>query len=264
MLGHIKKIDKEDQLPRIAISIVSHRQARLLTGLLTDLSSLLHEARFTVLLTLNVPESVPFDASDFPFSLIIIHNASRKGFGANHNAAFALMARNNDANYFCVVNPDIRIIGPDFFSRMLKNIFAFADCGAVAPIVKNNLLVIEDHARPLPTPFVLARKLFGFKEPPSHSDPDWVAGMFMLFPKDVFARLGGFDQKFFLYYEDVDLCCRLRLAGYRIVVEADAVVIHDARRASHRRLYYFYRHLVSVLRFFLSPVYFKCRRLRRE
>ena len=260
----MRKSTKENQLPRIAISIVSHRQGGLLTGLLADLSSLLHEARLTVLLTLNVPESVPFDASDFPFSLIVIHNASRKGFAANHNAAYAMMTRNNEADYFCVVNPDIRIIGPNFFSRMLKNTFAFADCGVVAPVVKNNFLEIEDHARPLPTPFVLARKLFGFREPPSHSDPDWVAGMFMLFPKDVFARLGGFDQKFFLYYEDVDLCCRLRLAGYRVVVEPDAVVIHDARRASHRRPYYFYRHMVSVLRFFLSRVYFRCRRLPRS
>lgn len=222
------------------------------------------DAELLVFLTINVPEALSFRDSQFPFALTIVHNASKKGFGANHNAAFARMARNNDAEYFCVINPDIRIIGSNFFSQMLKNIFAFPDCGLVAPVVKNNLLEVEDHARPLPTPFVLARKLFGFKQSSSHSNPDWVAGMFMLFPKEVFARLGGFDEKFFLYYEDVDLCCRLRLAGYRIVVEPDAVVIHDARRASHRRPYYFYRHLVSVLHFFLSPVYFKCRRLRRE
>lgn len=259
----MENANRINSLPRIGVSVVSHRQASLLPPLLADLAAQMSEAELSVFLTLNVPEPLGFDATEFPFSLTIIRNDSRKGFGANHNAAFAMMAAKDESDYFCVVNPDIRIIGPDFFSRLLKNTLSFANCGVVAPVVKNNFLVIEDHARPLPTPLILARKLFGFQEPPPPSDPDWVAGMFMLFTKEVFARLGGFDEKFFLYYEDVDLCCRLRLAGYRIVVEPDAVVTHDARRASHRRPYYFYRHLFSVLRFFLSRVYFKCRRLPR-
>lgn len=252
-----------NSLPRIGVSVVSHRQANLLPPLLADLAAQMAEAELSVFLTLNVPEPLGFDATDFPLSVTIIRNDSRKGFGANHNAAFAMMAGEDECDYFCVVNPDIRIAGRNFFSQMLKNTLAFADCGVVAPVVKNNFMTIEDHARPLPTPFVLARKLFGFNEPSSCADPDWVAGMFMLFPSVVFARLGGFDEKFFLYYEDVDLCCRLRLSGYRIVVESEAVVIHDARRASHRRPYYFFRHLVSVIRFFVSRVYFRCRRLPR-
>lgn len=231
--------------------------------MLADLATLFNEAKLTVFLTLNVPEPVPFGASDFPFPLRIIRNTTGKGFGANHNAAFALALSLDQIDYFCVANPDIRIIGQNFFSRLLTKAVGFADFGVVAPAVKNSRMELEDHARKLPTPFVLVRKFFGFEEPPTHSAPDWVAGMFMLFPKEVFARLGGFDEKFFLYYEDVDLCCRLRLAGYRIVVEPEAVVIHDARRASHRRPYYFYRHLSSALRFFLSRVYFRCRCLRR-
>mgnify|MGYP000005732486 CR=1 FL=1 len=253
----------ETPFPNVAISIVSHRQAQLLPALLADLAALTMEAKLTVFLTLNVPEVMPFDVCDFSFSLRIIRNASRKGFGANHNTAFALAISSGHIDYFCVVNPDIRIIASDFFSRMLENTRSFPNCGVVAPIVKNASLEIEDHARRLPTPLLLARKVFGFKEPSCSENPDWVAGMFMLFPKEVFARVNGFDEKFFLYYEDVDLCCRLRLAGYRIIVEPHAVVIHDARRASHRRPYYFYRHLASVTRFFLSRVYFKCRRIAR-
>lgn len=235
----------------------------MLPPLLADLATLVHEAELNVILTLNVPESLPFDSSEFPFSLRIIRNTTRKGFGANHNAAFALATFNGHADYFCVVNPDIRITGTDFFSQMFKSTRKFANCGVVAPIVKNGSLDIEDHARRLPTPLLLARKVFGFKESPCGEHPDWVAGMFMLFPKETFASINGFDEKFFLYYEDVDLCCRLRLAGYRIIVESEAVVIHDARRASHSRPYYFIRHLVSVVRFFFSKVYFKCRRIAR-
>lgn len=231
--------------------------------MLDDLAGQTGAEELSVFLTLNVPEATSFHHGQFPFALTVIHNASVKGFGENHNAAFARMKRESDAEYFCVMNPDIRILGRNFFAQLLTQAVAFSDCGVVAPVVKNTLFELEDHARKIPTPIVLARKFLGSKEPLSLSDPDWIAGMFMLFPEAVFAGLGGFQEKFFLYYEDVDLCCRLRLAGYRIVVAPDAVAIHDANRASHRHPYYFYRHLCSALRFFSSRVYFRCRRLRR-
>ena len=72
----------------------------------------------------------------------------------------------------------------------------------------------------------------------------------MLFPRTVFEQLGGFDETYFLYYEDVDLCARLRKLGYRVGYCADVSVVHDARRASHRNLSYLRRHLASMARFF--------------
>jgi GT2 family glycosyltransferase len=85
--------------------------------------------------------------------------------------------------------------------------------------------------------------------------PDWVGGMCMVFPVAVFKQLGGFDQRYFLYYEDVDLCGRLKLSGYHAVVCPQATVIHHAHRSSHRQLKYLRWHLASMLRFFLSSVY---------
>jgi hypothetical protein len=83
--------------------------------------------------------------------------------------------------------------------------------------------------------------------------------MFMLFPARVYAAVGGFDERYFLYYEDVDLCCRLRLAGHEVFLAPEAVAVHDGRRDSHRRPGYFLRHLQSMARFFLSPSYLGCR-----
>jgi GT2 family glycosyltransferase len=58
-----------------------------------------------VVLTLNVPERLPFDPHGFPYPVTVLENPMRKGFGANHNAAFRV-AR---GEYFCVLNPDIRL-----------------------------------------------------------------------------------------------------------------------------------------------------------
>lgn len=83
----------------------------------------------------------------------------------------------------------------------------------------------------------------------------------MLFPKEVFQEMSGFDTRYFLYYEDVDLCARLALKGYRVALCQNVSVIHDAQRASRNSFFHFKLHLTSLLRFFLSPVY---RQLRRR
>ncbi len=78
---------------------------------------------------------------------------------------------------------------------------------------------------------------------------DWVAGMFMLFRSDAFRAARGFDERFFLYYEDVDLCRRLRRLGHSCVFQPEASVIHDARRASRRNLRLMGIHAASAVRY---------------
>lgn len=80
--------------------------------------------------------------------------------------------------------------------------------------------------------------------------PDWVAGMFMLFPSAAFEAVGGFDENFYLYYEDVDICVRLRHLGYRVAVMRGASVVHNARRDSRRCLRFARWHAASMARYF--------------
>jgi GT2 family glycosyltransferase len=79
---------------------------------------------------------------------------------------------------------------------------------------------------------------------------DWIAGMFMLFRSDTYRALGGFDETYFLYYEDVDLCHRLRKTGKSVIYNPAAEIVHDARRASRKDPRLAYRHLCSALRYF--------------
>ena len=82
--------------------------------------------------------------------------------------------------------------------------------------------------------------------------PEWVAGMFMLFRSQDFARLGGFDEAFFLYYEDVDICVRAWKQGMKIVACPQVSVVHDARRDSHRSARHIRWHLASMVRYFFK------------
>lgn len=235
----------------ISVSIVSHGHGELVDLLLGDLN--LHRPTgIEVILILNIEEALPFDPASFAFPVRTIRNRDPRGFAFNHNAAFKL-AR---GNYFCILNPDVRLSADPFppLIEELKN----PSVGAVAPLILDSRGEIEDSARPFPTPLSLFCKAFGV-EPRRYYEigaesisPDWVGGMFILLRRDAFAAVGGLDARYRLYYEDVDLCVRLRLRGYDIRLVPKVSVVHLARRQSRRNARYFFWHLRSMMRYFLS------------
>jgi N-acetylglucosaminyl-diphospho-decaprenol L-rhamnosyltransferase len=234
--------------PEVSISIVSHGQAELVAGLLADLEK--HCATsIEVILTLNIPEDLPFRPGDFRFPVRVIENSQVHGFGANHNAAF----KHAKADFFCVLNPDVRLERdpfPDLVAALQDTSVAVA-----APLVLSPVGNAEDSARRFPTPFSVISKLWSVA-PPDYQPgtepmfPDWVAGMFMLFRSATFRAARGFDEGYFLYYEDVDLCWRLRNVGLQAVLVPSARVVHAAQRASHRSLRHLRWHVASMLRYF--------------
>lgn len=248
--------------PLVSISIVSHNQTRLVNKLLADIDRCCGP-EIEVLLTINVQDEKPIDPERYSHNIRLFGNKTPKGFGANHNAALKLAK----GEYYCVLNPDIR-----FIDNPLPELMAcLADpaVGIVAPLITNPSGSIEDTARRFPTPLSIATRALSGKRPIEYGtdnkicSPDWVGGMFMLIPAAVFRKIGGFDERYFLYYEDVDLCARMRLAGYDIRLCPNAKVIHEARRQSHRDLRYFRWHLASILRYFFSKpfIMMMCSRL---
>ncbi|MBI1175190.1 MAG: glycosyltransferase [Sideroxydans sp.] len=238
---------------RLSISVVSHGQSSLVTNLFDDIRQCCYSTNLEVVLTLNVPEVLPFQLTDFPFPITVIRNLRPKGFGENHNAAFNV----SHGNIFCVLNPDIRLASNPF--EALISCLEDVSVGVAAPMVVASDGSTEDSARRFPTPWKILLKVLGCRSRvPEYSlggtaiYPDWVGGMFMLFRRETFKAIGGFDERYFLYYEDVDLCARLGLAGYQVLFSPQAVVVHDARRTSHRSLKYLKWHVSSMARFFLS------------
>lgn len=231
------------------ISIVSHGQGRFVSRLLEDLRSL-HGPPFEILLTLNIPEDKRFlsDFKDLPIT--VLENLKPKGFGANHNCAF----RASSGDVFVVVNPDIR--APDMDISNLLSLAGDAKIGAVAPKVLNGYGLTEDSARRFPTFFrflfrVLMRKRDADYDLNSASNVsvEWVAGMFIAFPRKAFDAVDGFDTRYFMYLEDADICRRLLSRGYITLVDCSTTVVHDAQRASRCKLRHFSWHLRSALRF---------------
>lgn len=238
-------------LPTVSISVVSHGHGALLAHLLGDLERI-STTKIEVLLTLNIPEELPFTPAQFRFPIQVFRNAEPKGFGANHNAGF----RASRCRLFCVLNPDIRLPN-DPFPQLVRRL-QDAKTGLVAPLVRTSGGRIEASARQFPTPLYILRKaLFGAESPGYAAGepditPDWVGGMFMLFRSETFEAVGGFDERYHLYYEDVDICARIRIAGKEVVLCPTVEVIHDAQWQSHRSLRYLAWHIVSMLRFFTS------------
>jgi len=235
----------------ISISIVSHQQIEMVTLLLNDLNKFSNETVFEVILTINVKEKILNNNFKYSFPLKVLHNQSPRGFGANHNAAL----RQASGDFFCILNPDVRLKTNPFL--ILQRDLILYEAGIIAPIVLNKDFEIEDSVRYFPTLKSLIMKFinqsdgryFFSLDAPSF-EVDWVAGMFMLFKSKDFLEIDGFDEKFFLYYEDVDICIRFWKAGKKVLACPQVTIIHDAQRQSRMSLRYMKWHLFSMTRYF--------------
>jgi N-acetylglucosaminyl-diphospho-decaprenol L-rhamnosyltransferase len=203
-----------------------------------------------IILTCNIPESLQI-APDLRITLL--ENGTAKGFGANHNAAFLIC----EQPFFCPLNPDIEFL-ENPFPALLRSV-SDTDASLAAPLVLSPDGSSENSVRYFPTVRSLLAKALDrgdgrYQVNPGQPDffPEWVAGMFMLFRSEDYARLNGFDEKFFLYYEDVDICIRVWKQGMKVLACPRVSVIHDAQRASRHSVRHMRWHLGSMARYFLK------------
>lgn len=240
------------QVP-VTVSIVSHGQGALVALLLNDLSRCSEVVR--VVVTQNIPESDIPSPESLQSRLRLIRNKHPLGFAANHNQA----CRMCETTFFAVVNPDIRLVGDPFTPLILA--LEESSGGVIAPAIYNPDGILEDSARQFPTPLRLLRKFMGLgdgritSEGTTPFEVDWTAGMFLLFKASTYREVGGFDEDFFLYYEDVDICTRLWQGGRRVIFHPYVMVIHAAQRASRKKLLYMKWHLTSMMRYFRKHIW---------
>lgn len=230
------------------MSIVSHGHGAMVERLIGDLLDCRSVGR--VVVTLNIPEILALDVLNE--RVTVLKNVDPKGFAANHNAAFALC----ETPLFCPLNPDIKVNG-DPFEVLVERLADVPDAALVAPLIVTPDGKHEDNFRRFPTLWSLAKKAVmgqrgAYSISPGSGEffPEWAAGMFMLFRSSAYRELRGFDEAYYLYYEDVDICVRAWRSGMKVMGCPEVAVVHDARRESRRNLQFMRWHGESMLRYF--------------
>ncbi len=232
----------------VTVSIVSHGQLALVRPLLEQLDRHSRAMIDKVVLTVNIPEPELIADMRLGFPVERIENTKTKGFGANHNQAFSRCT----SDWFLVLNPDMR-----FDNDVLAPLIAEAtpDAGLLTPrILEPGKSAPEQHRNIITPREILMRRRAGYAIP---ATPAWIPGLFMLFRSRAYSQVHGFDERFFMYGEDFDICARTQLAGWKLQVGEKLLARHEAQRASRSSGRHLYWHVSSLLKLWSSSAFWR-------
>jgi hypothetical protein len=184
--------------------------------------------------------------TDFP-SVRLIANSVNAGFAAANNQAYAIAS----GRYIVLLNPDAYLR-----PSSISNGVAFMDrnprCGLCGGKIVSQEGRLEPSARRFPSAIsklltisgvswrfsgspLLNRHEFGGFEHDRPMDVDWVPGTFTIVRRELLDDIGFFDERFYLYYEETDLCLRAKKAGWKVFFIPDAEVMHIGGASSKTR-----------------------------
>lgn len=190
------------------------------------------------------PDDSLATVSDLPLTAIQL--PSNGGFAHGVNAGW----RAGRAPYVLLLNPDARIDGRSL-ATLVSALEEDQRLGAAAPRIVHSDGSLEYSQRTFPrlrSTFAQAlflHRLFPsaawtdelVRDPAAYRErrrPEWVSGACILVRRTLLEQLSGLDEGFFMYCEDVDLCSRLRAAGYEVLFEPSAVVDHEGGASAPR------------------------------
>jgi N-acetylglucosaminyl-diphospho-decaprenol L-rhamnosyltransferase len=153
------------------------------------------------------------------------HDPSNPGFGAGCNA----LARTSSADFLVFLNPDTQLLAWPW-----SNTTRPPAGTVIGPVMVDSGPASEHYGRTYRIRDEIARSWL--RRRPSPPDGNgYVSGAAMLIERAAFQRLGGFDPRFFMFYEDIDLCLRANEAGYPTIIEPNWSVRHDRRHSTDER-----------------------------
>jgi len=199
-------------------------------------------------------------------AVVYIHVPENVGYGAGHNRALQ-RAIECDSDYHVMMNPDITY-QPAIISNLLQFVERNSSCGVVMPRVESPLGELQHLCKQDPKPLdlivrrfvpsvlrsVFARRLAAYELGGlSQAEPTAVpvvSGCFMFCRVSALRDVKGFDERFFLYLEDYDLCRMVRSLGYKVFYYPNARLEHAHGRASYRSLRPLAFHISSATKYF--------------
>jgi GT2 family glycosyltransferase len=240
--------------PRIAIITVCYNGVADTLECLQSLRGLTYPSFFTVVVdNASSDETAQKVAAQFPEVTVVV-NPENLGFTGG-NQAGVREAVQQEADFLFLLNPDTTV-APDLLERLMETWQALPNPGAIGPV-----MLYYDK----PETIWSAGGLIDARgqvtqlhqdQPASQNagfEPcEYVSGCGLLISRGVFEHVGFFDERFFLYFEESDLCCRIRKAGYEVGTVFSARLWHKigqtAGRDSPLTVYYMRRNQLLYLR----------------
>lgn len=218
------------------------------------------------------PQLFIVDNSSVPIDHPIVHeyafkhikNPRNLGYGSAHNVAMRMILDTSEFHF--VLNTDIHF-GPNEFEKMLSFMQQNPDVGQLMPKVLNEDGSLQYLCKLLPSPADLflrrfapsaVRSLFRrrmeryelrFTGYDRLMNVPYLSGCFMLFRVSALRKVGLFDERFFLYPEDIDITRRMH-AEFRTVFFPGASIVHAHARTSYKNAKYLWRHTRNLVRYF--------------
>ena len=199
------------------------------------------------------------------------------GYGAAHNIALRRVVDGHEAPYHLVLNSDVHF-SPDILPRLIDVMERHPGVGQLQPRVLNPDGSMQWTVRRLPTPIDLIGRRFlpsswlrlrndrYLLKHLDHSRPfnvPYHQGSFMLLRTDALRRSGIFDERFFMYPEDIDLTRRIH-RNYVTLYWPHETIIHDHRAQSYASGRMLRIHMANMIRYFFKWGWLSDRERRRE
>lgn len=225
--------------PTVSVIIVSFNTRDVLRGCLERVRDEGRALPLQVIVVDNASHdgSAAMVARDFPQYELIASDVNL-GFAAANNAGFLRAS----GDYVVLLNPDAFLTG-DTLGRALRHMQAAPQVGLAGGLLRdlrgqaqpsgrlfpsplNDLLTLSGLAARFPRSRFFGRFDRTWADPAEAARVDWVPGAFAIIRRAALQAAGPFDERFFLYYEEVDLCRRIAAAGYEVWYWPDVVVDH--------------------------------------
>ena len=250
---------------KLLVILVNYNTSELLLKCLESLEKQNIDVDYRVVVVDNNSQDGGVERLHKEYSdVTVIHNTTNGGYAKAVNQAI----REFNSDYIMLLNPDIKV-KPGSIEHMLDFMKKTPDAGIVGGKLLNPDGTLQYSCRTFYTlPVILWRRTFLGKLFPNskilsrhlmlnwdhHSvrEVDWMLGACLMIRRSALKEVGLMDERFFLYFEDVDWCYRMKKGGWKVYYLPDAEMVHDHQRQSaqgfmNKTLVY---HIMSMFHFY--------------
>ncbi|WP_299115973.1 glycosyltransferase family 2 protein [uncultured Winogradskyella sp.] len=187
------------------------------------------EAEIIVVDNNSSDESCQMVKQQFP-NVILIENKENSGFSKGNNIGVAKAK----GKYVCILNPDT-VVAEDTFIKILQYAKKKQDIGIIGcQLIDGNGVFLPESKRHVPTARIAFQKMIGYADNYYNVNlnkndigkTDVLVGAFMVLKREVYNYVGGFDEDYFMYGEDIDLSYKILKSGYINYYFGEASIIH--------------------------------------